>query len=107
MLNEKIKRRESFRPFAPSVLKEEISGYFVQNDLAPFMEKVFEIKKDKKEKIPAVTHVDNSARFQTVSKSENMQFYNIIYSFFIVYLTFTITNQCRPVGELGQRHENL
>ena len=50
LLNKKIKRRESFRPFAPSILKEYVKEYFVQDSLVPFMEKVLEIRKEKQEK---------------------------------------------------------
>ena len=62
LLNAKVKRRESFRPFAPSILREYVAEYFERSDNVPFMEKVFPIKKEKHSVIPAVTHVDGTGR---------------------------------------------
>lgn len=81
LLNEKIKRRESFRPFAPSILKESVSKYFIQNDEVPFMEKVFHIKKEKQTEIPAVTHVDGTGRLQTVDKNVSPRYHKLISKF--------------------------
>ena len=78
LLNSKIKRRESFRPFAPSILKEYVADYFEVMDEVPFMEKVFPIKKEKHSVIPAVTHVDGTGRLQTVDKSVTPRYYNLI-----------------------------
>jgi len=60
LLNAKIKRRESFRPFAPSVLEEAVSAWFEEDDAVPFMMQVFQIREEKRRLIPAVTHVDGS-----------------------------------------------
>jgi carbamoyltransferase len=81
LLNAKIKRRESFRPFAPSILKEYVSDYFEVNEPVPFMEKVFPIKKEKQSLIPAVTHVDGSGRLQTVDASVSPRYYQLINRF--------------------------
>jgi len=81
LLNEKIKRRESFRPFAPSILKEAISDYFVQYDTVPFMEKVFDIKKEKHAEIPAVTHVDGTGRLQSVDAETSPRYHQLISKF--------------------------
>ena len=81
LLNEKIKRRESFRPFAPSILKESVSEYFVQNDTVPFMEKVFDIKKEKHAEIPAVTHVDGTGRLQSVDAEISPKYHKLISKF--------------------------
>jgi carbamoyltransferase len=81
ILNSKIKRRESFRPFAPSILKEYVGEYFEINDEVPFMEKVFLIKKNKRKEIPAVTHVDGSGRLQTVDKNISPRYYQLIDTF--------------------------
>lgn len=81
LLNLKIKRRESFRPFAPSVLKEYTAEYFTKNDEVPFMEKVFPIKKEKQALIPAVTHVDGTGRLQTVDKETSPRYYGLIEAF--------------------------
>ncbi len=81
LLNAKIKRRESFRPFAPSILKEYVSEYFELSDDVPFMEKVFPIKKEKHGIIPAVTHVDGTGRLQSVDKKISPRYYNLIEAF--------------------------
>ena len=81
LLNAKIKRRESFRPFAPSILKEAVPEYFVQNDLAPFMEKVFDVKKERYKEIPAVTHVDGTGRLQSVDKQVSPRYHRLISKF--------------------------
>lgn len=81
ILNLKIKRRESFRPFAPSILRESVSEWFEFDDDVPFMMKVFKIKEEKRTTIPAVTHVDGSGRLQTVYKHTNPRYYQLIESF--------------------------
>lgn len=81
LLNAKIKRRESFRPFAPSILKEYVDEYFEVNDVVPFMEKVFPIRKEKHAAIPAVTHVDGTGRLQTVDKDVSPRYYRLINTF--------------------------
>jgi carbamoyltransferase len=81
LLNAKIKRRESFRPFAPSVLEEEVSNLFEEDDAVPFMMQVFQIQRDKREKIPAVTHVDGSGRLQTVNSLTNPLYHRLIKAF--------------------------
>ena len=78
LLNSKIKRRESFRPFAPSILKEYVPEYFEVMDEVPFMEKVFPIRKDKQHLIPAVTHADGTGRLQTVDKDVSPRYYRLI-----------------------------
>jgi carbamoyltransferase len=81
ILNAKIKRRESFRPFAPSVLEEEVSDWFEENDAVPFMMQVFQIREEKRNLIPAVTHVDGSGRLQTVSRRTNPRYHRLIEEF--------------------------
>ncbi len=81
ILNLKIKRRESFRPFAPSVLREFVSEWFEQDDDVPFMMQVYQIIKEKRSLIPAVTHVDGSGRLQTVDIKTNARYYNLIKAF--------------------------
>ena len=78
ILNAKIKRRESFRPFAPSVLDAAVSQWFEEDDAVPFMMQVFQIQEDKRALIPAVTHVDGSGRLQTVNRSTNPRYYRLI-----------------------------
>ncbi len=81
LLNAKIKRRESFRPFAPSILKEYVETYFTINDVVPFMEKVFPIQEGKRSLIPAVTHVDGTGRLQSVDQTVSPRYYALIDAF--------------------------
>ena len=101
VLNVKIKRREKFRPFAPSIIEEETKNWFENDDKVPFMSKVFQVKNEKKYLIPAVTHVDGTGRLQTVSKNYNPQFYNLISDFFkitkVPMLLNTSFNENEPV----------
>lgn len=78
IINTKIKRRESFRPFAPSILKEYVADFFEQSDETPFMEKVFVIKPEKRALVPAVTHVDGTGRLQTVDSKTSPRYYALI-----------------------------
>ena len=81
ILNDRIKKREPFRPFAPSVLEERTGDYFEQMHPAPTMLMVYQIKPERRAEIPAVTHVDGSGRLQTVSKSVNPRYYQLISDF--------------------------
>jgi carbamoyltransferase len=81
ILNLKIKRRESFRPFAPSVLREAVSDWFVRDDDVPFMLQVIPIRPERREQIPAVTHVDGTGRLQTVDRASNPLYYSLIQAF--------------------------
>ena len=78
MLNDKIKRRESFRPFAPSVMEEAVAEWFEEDDSVPFMMQVFQVREEKRKLLPAVTHVDGSGRLQTVSRSTNPRYHRLI-----------------------------
>jgi carbamoyltransferase len=81
MLNLKIKRRESFRPFAPSILREAVAEWFEVEDEVPFMMQVYPIRVEKRPLIPAVTHVDGSGRLQTVYQHTNPRYYRLITEF--------------------------
>src|SRR3954467_15508764 len=81
ILNSKIKRRESCRPFAPSVLEEAVAEWFEEDDAVPFMMQVFQIREEKRGLIPAVTHVDGSGRLQTVSSASNPLYHQLIGAF--------------------------
>ena len=70
ILNLKIKRRESFRLFAPSILREAVADWFELEDEVPFMMQVFPIREERRRQIPAVTHVDGSGRLQTVHENQ-------------------------------------
>ncbi len=81
ILNHKVKRRESFRPFAPSVLRESVPEWFEVDDDVPFMMKVFPIRKEKRAQVPAVTHVDGTGRLHTVFRRTNPIYYRLIEDF--------------------------
>src|SRR5579863_3697336 len=81
ILNARIKRREWFRPFAPSILVERQSEYFEHNHPSPFMLHVYKIRPEKREQLCAVNHVDNTGRLQTVSRKENPLYYDLICAF--------------------------
>jgi carbamoyltransferase len=81
ILNAKIKRRESFRPFAPSVIEEAVGDWFEEVDAVPFMMQVFQIREEMRRKIPAVTHVDGSGRLQTVCRHTNPRYHGLIEAF--------------------------
>ena len=82
IINSKIKFREMFRPFAPSIMQEYVGDYFECDYPAPFMQKVYPIKKSKQNLIPAVTHVDGTGRLQTVNKKQNSLYWQLINSFY-------------------------
>jgi carbamoyltransferase len=81
VLNKKVKRRESFRPFAPSILREAAGAWFEEEADVPFMTQVFQVRAEKRAQIPAVTHVDGSGRLQTVRREANPRFYGLIEAF--------------------------
>ncbi len=81
ILNDRIKKREPFRPFAPSILEERVGDYFEQTHPAPTMLMVYQIKPERRAEIPAVTHLDGSGRLQTVTRSLNPRYYDLISEF--------------------------
>jgi carbamoyltransferase len=98
ILNRKIKHRESFRPFAPSILEEHASDYFDIDVPSPYMLMVAPVKKPKE--IPAVTHVDGTGRLQTVSKESNELYYNLINEFYkITEIPVIINTSMNVMGE--------
>lgn len=80
-INAKIKRRESFRPFAPSVLREEVATYFEQDVYSPFMMHVVKLKPEWRERLPAITHVDGTGRLQSVDQASNPLYHKLISAF--------------------------
>lgn len=80
-LNKYVKFREDFRPFAPSVLEESAPEYFINCRYAPFMAITYNVRPDKAKEIPTPTHVDNTARIQTVSEDHNPLYYDLIKDF--------------------------
>jgi carbamoyltransferase len=81
IINTRIKFRERFRPFAPSVLAEAVNDYFVDGVIDPFMLNVYPVRPDKRAVVPAITHVDGSGRLQTVSQRSNALYWTLIKAF--------------------------
>lgn len=79
IINETIKQREDFRPFAPAVMEGHYKDYFDTNQPSPYMSRIMPVKSDK---IPGVTHVDGTARIQTVNEKQNKKFYEILHGFY-------------------------
>tara|TARA_Y100000114_G_scaffold27851_1_gene23429 strand:- start:3430 stop:5067 length:1638 start_codon:yes stop_codon:yes gene_type:complete len=78
LINEKVKHRQWYRPFAPSILREEVSEWFERDDDSPYMNVVMNFKEDKKSEVPAVVHKDGTARIQTVTEKDNNWYYNFL-----------------------------
>ena len=101
LLNAKIKRRESFRPFAPAILRASVAEWFEQEDDVPYMMQVFQIREEKRALLPAVCHVDGSGRLQTVHRETNPLFHRLITTFFFLtgvpILLSTSFNENEPV----------
>lgn len=81
VLNARIKHREPFRPFAPSILADATGAWFDQDYTSPFMVLVYKTKPDKREKIPAVNHIDDTGRVQTVERAVDPRYYRLIEEF--------------------------
>jgi carbamoyltransferase len=81
LINTRIKFREKFRPFAPSIIEEAMDEYFVGAAADPFMQQVYPVRPEKRAILPAITHVDGSGRLQTVSASSNLRYYKLISAF--------------------------
>lgn len=101
IINLKIKFREKFRPFAPSILEEHVGEYFEIAEPVPFMEKVFAVRPQKRSQIPAVTHVDGTGRLQSVSRKTNPLYWDLIQTFAartgIPLLLNTSLNENEPI----------
>jgi carbamoyltransferase len=79
-INQKVKHRQWFRPFAPSILEESVPDWFTTNKESPYMNFVFKFKEEVRDKVPAVVHLNGTARLQTVTKNDNEWYYNFIKS---------------------------
>ncbi len=103
IINFKIKRREEFRPFAPSILEEYKDEYFHMTANSPFMSSTFKVKDTSKNKIPGVVHVDGTSRVQTVNADFNKKFYDLILNFYqktyVPVLLNTSLNVNEPICE--------
>ncbi len=103
IINTKIKFRERFRPFAPSIVEEALDDYFVGAVPDPFMAQVYPVREDKRDVIPAVTHVDGSGRLQAVSRRSNPRYWTLIRAFEahtgVPVLLNTSFNENEPIVE--------
>jgi len=81
LLNARVKFRESFRPFAPSVLEEKSGAWFETDYPSPYMILVYDVLPDKRHLVPAITHVDGTGRVQTVSRKHNPKYHRLIEEF--------------------------
>ena len=81
IINEKVKHRQWFRPFAPSITREDVKDWFVRDVDSPYMTSVIKFKEEVRHKVPAVVHFDGSARLQTVTKNDNEWYYGFIKKF--------------------------
>ena len=101
LINTKIKLRENFRPFAPSILEEKVTEWFDKKIDSQYMSFVGKIKEDKKSIIPAVTHIDGTGRLQTVNGQQNRKFYKLIKKFYqisnVPILLNTSFNENEPI----------
>ena len=101
LLNSKIKKRESFRPFAPSILYEHQEDWFISNVYSPYMSYVIKFKKNKRELVPPVCHVDGSGRLQSVTEKNNSRYHELINKFYkltgVPILLNTSFNENEPI----------
>jgi carbamoyltransferase len=81
ILNSRIKHREWFRPFAPSILEDRVGEYFEHTHPSPFMLLVYKTRPEVRDRICAINHVDNTGRLQTVSRTQNPRYYALIEAF--------------------------
>jgi carbamoyltransferase len=81
IINDKVKHREWFRPFAPSILREDVKDWFEKDIDSPYMSFVIPFKKEVRNKVPAVVHFDGTGRLQTVTKKDNPWYYNFLKKF--------------------------
>ena len=103
LINEKVKHRQAYRPFAPSILEEFVDDWFIDAFPSPYMSFVFYFKTEMLGKVPAVEHIDGTARVQTVNKEQNERYYNLLHKFYektgVPILLNTSFNDREPICE--------
>jgi carbamoyltransferase len=106
IVNERVKHRQWYRPFAPSVLREHVAEWFVRDIDSPYMSFAISFKKEKQKEVPAVAHFDGTARLQTVTKNDNEWYYNFISNFYqktgVPILLNTSFNDREPIVEFPE-----
>tara|TARA_R110000824_G_scaffold14726_9_gene62493 strand:+ start:6337 stop:7956 length:1620 start_codon:yes stop_codon:yes gene_type:complete len=106
LINEKVKHRQWFRPFAPSILREEVKNWFTKDKNSPYMSFVLDFKEEAKDKVPAVVHLNGTARLQTVSENDNKWYYNFIKKWYnksgVPIVLNTSFNDREPICETAE-----
>jgi len=106
LINEKVKHRQWFRPFAPSILREEVGNWFTEDKASPYMSFVLQFKEEVKDKVPAVVHFNGSARLQTVTENDNKWYYNFIKKWYnksgVPIVLNTSFNDREPICETAE-----
>jgi carbamoyltransferase len=80
LINAKIKRRELFRPFAPTIVRRAVNTYFEQDVFSPFMMHVVKVRAEYRDRLPSITHVDGTGRLQSIERETNQLYYDLIES---------------------------
>ena len=110
IVNQRVKHRQWYRPFAPSILREEVPNWFVKDICSPYMSFAIHFKEEQAKKVPAVAHFDNTARLQTVTENDNSWYYNFIKKFKdktgVPILLNTSFNDREPIVELPEHAIN-
>ena len=105
-INDKVKHRQWYRPFAPSILDDKVADWFTEYQSSPYMNFVLRFKDEVADKVPAVVHKDNSARLQTVTENDNPWYYNFIKKWDdrtgVPILLNTSFNDREPICEIPQ-----
>ena len=106
IINDKVKHRQWYRPFAPSVLREHVKDWFIRDINSPYMSFAIPFKEEKSEQVAAVIHFDKTARLQTVTKNDNEWYYNLINKFYektgVPILLNTSFNDREPIVEFPE-----
>jgi carbamoyltransferase len=110
IINQKVKHRQWYRPFAPSILREEVKNWFVEDQDSPYMSFVLKFKEEVKNRVPAVLHFDGTARLQTVTENDNKWYYNFIKKWHAVsgvpIILNTSFNDREPICETAEHALN-
>ena len=106
IVNQRVKHRQWYRPFAPSILREHVGDWFEKDIDSPYMSFAIKFKKEKQEQVPAVVHFDGTARLQTVTKNDNQWYYNFINRFYkktgVPIVLNTSFNDREPIVEFPE-----
>lgn len=103
LINEKVKHRQAFRPFAPSILREEVENWFYHDIDSPYMNFAIKVREEKQSEVPAIVHFDGTARLQTVARNDNPWYHGFLTQWHeasgVPILLNTSFNDCEPIVE--------